>query len=143
MGEVILEERQFSAGGIVVKGEKENLQILLIKDRFGHWTWPKGHIEKGETPGQAALREIREETGLRTLEIIKEIGRQEYWFTQDEKKIFKKVRIFLVKALENEELKIQTSEIQDARWYPPKDVLKTIEYEGSKDLLEKGINFLN
>jgi len=138
-----LEERQFSAGGIVVKGEKENLQILLIKDRFGHWTWPKGHIEKGETPGQAALREIREETGLRTLEIIKEIGRQEYWFTQDEKKIFKKVRIFLVKALENEELKIQTSEIQDARWYPPKDVLKTIEYEGSKDLLEKGINFLN
>lgn len=134
-----MEKRQLSAGGIVVKGEKENLRILLIKDRFGHWTWPKGHIEKGETPPQAALREIREETGLGTLEIIKEIGRQEYWFTQDEKKIFKTVYVFIVKTLKNEELKIQTSEIQDARWYSPKDALKTIEYEGSRQLLEKGI----
>lgn len=136
-------EKQFSAGGIVVKGEKENLKILLIKDRFGHWTWPKGHIEKDETPDQAALREISEETGQKKLEIIKELGRQEYWFTQDSKKIFKTVHIFLVKALENEELKIQTSEIKAARWYSPKDALKTIEYEGSRQLLEKGIDLLN
>jgi len=134
-----LAERQFSAGGIVVKGEKENLQVLLIKDRFGHWTWPKGHIEKGETPDQAALREIEEETGLKKLEIIKEIGRQEYWFTHGTKKRLKTVYIFLIKALEDEALKIQTSEIQAAKWFSPQDAIKKIEYEGSKALLEKGI----
>jgi len=138
-----LSEKQFSAGGIVVKGEKENLQVLLIKDRFGHWTWPKGHIEKDETSPQAALREIREETGLKKLEIIKEIGRQEYWFTQDEKKIFKTVYVFIIRALEEEELKIQTSEIHTAKWYPPQDALNTIEYEGSRQLLEKGIRFVS
>lgn len=134
-----MSEKQFSAGGIVIKGEKENLQVLLIKDRFGHWTWPKGHVEKGETPNQAALREISEETGLKKLEITKEIGSQEYWFTQDANKIFKTVYIFLVKVLENEELKVQVSEIQTARWFSPQDALKTIEYEGSRQLLEKGI----
>jgi len=138
-----LDEKQFSAGGIVVKGEKENLKVLLIKDRFGHWTWPKGHIKKGETPDQAALREIREETGQKKLEIIKELGRQEYWFTQDAKKIFKTVYVFLIKSLENEELKKQTSEIQDARWFLPPEAIETIEYEGSRQLLEMGMNLLN
>ncbi len=63
-----MNSKQFSAGGIVIK-RSNGTKVLLIKDRFGKWTWPKGHIEKGETSEDAALREITEETGLRNVSI--------------------------------------------------------------------------
>ncbi len=50
-----------SAGGIVVRGA----EVLMIRDRYGRWTFPKGHIEAGETPREAAVREVQEETGVR------------------------------------------------------------------------------
>ncbi|MFH1395078.1 MAG: NUDIX hydrolase [Candidatus Omnitrophota bacterium] len=130
-------EKQFSAGGIVIKGEKSDLKILLIKDRFGYWTWPKGHVEEGETREQAAIREIREETGLKKLEVVCEVGKQEYNFEHDGKTIFKTVHIFLIRFLGEEPLKIQTQEISDAKWYTPEQALETIQYKGSKEIFEK------
>ena len=134
-----MQENQFSSGGVVIRGSKEALEVLLIKDIYGHWTWPKGHIEEGESAEYAALREITEETGLKTLEVIGQIGKQEYWFTQDEKKIFKTVTIFLIKALVGEDIHIQVEEVQEAGWFSPEEALEKIEYSGSSALLEKGI----
>jgi len=57
-------KKEYSAAGIVICKNEGKLSVLLIKDRFGKWTWPKGHIEKGETPQEAAEREIKEEVGL-------------------------------------------------------------------------------
>jgi deoxyribose-phosphate aldolase len=135
-----MQENQFSSGGVVIRGSKEALEVLLIKDIYGRWTWPKGHIEEGESTPDAALREITEETGLKTLEIIDELGKQEYWFTLEEKKIFKTVTIFLVKATLGEDIKIQVEEVQEAGWFSPGEALEKIEYSGSSVLLEKGIN---
>ncbi|MBU4310579.1 NUDIX domain-containing protein, partial [bacterium] len=50
-------KREFSAGGIVIKREKSKIKVLLIKDGYGKWTWPKGNIDKGESSEDAALRE--------------------------------------------------------------------------------------
>lgn len=65
------EKRAISAGGVVVKAGK----LLLIKFYTGTGvTFPKGHVEKGETYDQAALREVREETGFMDLELVKKLG---------------------------------------------------------------------
>ncbi len=132
-------EKQLAAGGVVVKKEDDALRVLLIKDSYGHWTWPKGHAEAGETPEETALREISEETGLTRLDVLEELGIQEYCFTLDDKKIVKTVHIFLVEASGDEELIIQTAEILEGKWLSPEEALETIEYEGSRELLEKGI----
>ena len=132
-------EKQFAAGGVVVRKTEGGIEALLIKDGYGHWTWPKGHMEEGEKPWETALREISEETGLKDVEIIEEIGKQQYYFTLKGTKIFKTVFIFLVEASGDEKLKIQTEEISDARWFSPDGALETIEYKGSRDILKKGI----
>ena len=117
----------------------DGAEVLLIKDSYGRWTWAKGHIEEGETPEEAAVREISEETGLKELKILKELGKQEYFFTLKGEKTFKTVHVFLVEASGGEELNIQISEIQEGKWYSPEDALDRIEYKDSKPLLKKGI----
>ena len=133
-------ERQFAAGGVIVKKERGLLRVFLIRDSYGRWTWPKGHIEKGETPEEAGLREISEETGLKRVRIEEKLGEQRYFFTLDGKRIFKTVHVFLVKARAGERPVIQTSEIAEGRWFREEDALDTIEYRGSKGLLKKGID---
>ncbi|RKY42084.1 MAG: NUDIX hydrolase [Candidatus Makaraimicrobium thalassicum] len=133
-------ERHFSAGGVVIKKERGRPKVLLIKDGYGRWTWPKGHIEKGESPEQAAIREISEETGQKKIEVVEELGKQQYYFTLKGKKIFKTVYIFLVKAAAREKLAVQTSEVQCAGWFRPEEAAGRIEYKGSRSLLEEGID---
>jgi 8-oxo-dGTP diphosphatase len=132
-------ERQFAAGGVVIKKNKGSFKVLLVEDSYGQWTWAKGHIEEGESPEQAAVREVSEETGLVDLQIVEKLGKQEYYFTLSGKNIFKTVHIFLIKASAGEELNIQVSEIQDAGWFSPEEAVEKIEYDGSRSLLEKGI----
>ena len=135
-----MSEKHFASGGVVIKLEEGDVKVLLIKDSYGHWTWPKGHIELRETPEIAAVREIKEETGLKTLELLEEVGKQEYWYTLKGVRIFKVVHIFLVKAETGEELKIQKEEIAEGKWLKPEGALVRIEYEGSKEILERAIN---
>ena len=53
-----------SAGGVIYRWRGDTAHVLLIRDRYQHWGFPKGHLEGEETPADAALREVREETGL-------------------------------------------------------------------------------
>ena len=133
-------KRQFAAGGVIVKKDRGQLRVFLIRDSYGHWSWPKGHIEKGETPEEAGLREISEETGLKRIRIEGKLGEQRYSFTLNNKRISKTVHVFLVKARPGERPVIQTSEIEEGRWFRDEDALDTIWYKGSKELLKKGID---
>ncbi|GAG48071.1 unnamed protein product, partial [marine sediment metagenome] len=91
-------KREFSAGGIVLKREKGRLKILLIKDGYGRWAWPKGNIGKGELSEDAALREIEEETGLKKLRIVEKIDRINYFYRLHGTVIYKTVYLFLMEA---------------------------------------------
>ena len=130
---------QTSAGGIVIKIIPEGIKVLLIKDRFGRWTWPKGHLEQGETPEEAALREIEEETGISGLEIISEVGIQKYSFSENGVEVNKIVQVFLVESKGDAVIKVQTDEISDAAWFFTGDALSKIEYEGSFDILNRAL----
>ena len=134
-----MSENHFAAGGVVVKQEEGKTQVLLVKDSYGHWTWPKGHMELEETAEETALREVQEETGLKTLSILEKLGTQEYWYTLKDVKIFKTVYIFLVEASGGEPIIIQKEELEKGEWFSPEEALETIEYKGSKEILKKAI----
>jgi len=133
-------DKEFSAGGIVIKRHGGNLQVLLIKDSYGHWTWPKGKIEEGESTAEAAVRELGEETGLRAVEILKEIDKTEYFYRLKGRLIFKTVYIYLLRSLKEEKLKIQTAEIQAGSWFSTEEALERVDYKGSKKILKKAID---
>ncbi len=132
-------KREFSAGGIVIKRERGRLKILLIKDGYGRWTWPKGNIGKEESRENAALRETQEETGLKKLQIIEKLGRINYFYRLHGNLIFKTVYLFLMEAKGREKFKIQTSEIRNAKWFTPEEALETVAYKGSKETLKEAI----
>jgi len=132
-------EREFSSGGIVAKARSSKIRILLIKDPYGKWTWPKGKIDKKETPLDAAKREIGEETGLKNIQVISEIGRSNYFYTRKKRLIYKTVYIYLFKFNGNEALSIQKAEIDDGRWFSEEEALSKVSYKGAKELLKKAI----
>ena len=52
----------------------------MLKDSYGRWTFPKGHLDEGETTRQAAIREIEEEIGLGSLRAVAKLGTIDIWF---------------------------------------------------------------
>ena len=91
-----------SAGGIVVDvgGDPPRAAVIARVNRAGRveWCLPKGHLENDETPEEAAVREIAEETGIRG-RIVGSLGTIDYWFSVDGKRVHKIVHHFLLEAV--------------------------------------------
>jgi len=90
-----------SAGGVVIRRRNKSLEVLMIDDAYGHVTFPKGHVEAGETWETAAIREIREETGIEAT-VLAPVGRVEYPIERFGETIRKQVRFFLLEASDND-----------------------------------------
>lgn len=137
-------KREFSAGGIVFNNQNQVLLInnAALKDPSkSYWGFPKGHLDKGETSKGAALREVKEETGL-NVEIIQKLGESKYAFTFKGEKIFKVVTIFLMKHLSGTP-KPQEKELLDAKWFTPEEALKKLSFSKDKDLLKQAVQSFN
>jgi len=97
--------REVSAGGVAIKIEDGIAYVACIgrRNRAGRLEWclPKGHIEAGETPEIAAIREVAEETGINS-EIVQPLGVIDYWFTGDDHRVHKKVHHFLMEAIDGD-----------------------------------------
>ncbi|MBD3426633.1 MAG: NUDIX domain-containing protein [Candidatus Omnitrophica bacterium] len=133
-------ELHFAAGGVVVRERDGSVQVLLIRDSYGHWTWPKGHLEDRETAEEAAVREVSEETGLERLKLLGLVGKQQYHYVLKGVKVFKTVQVFLMESEGDETLRPQEEEVEEARWMSAEEALGTIEYEGSRDILKEALD---
>ncbi len=125
--------REFSAGGVVIKEKRE---VLLIKNPSNIWTFPKGHIEKGETKEQAALREVKEETNI-DAEIVDYLGEISYFFTWGGVKVYKTVYFFLMKYVAG--IPVPSWEVKDARFFPIEKAKQKLKYKGDKEIFEKAL----
>ncbi len=87
-------KREFSAGGVVVRGH----EVVVVSPRRGVFALPKGHPDGDETLEQAATREVREETGL-VAEPRGKLGEVRYWYTLHGERVLKSVTFFLFEYL--------------------------------------------
>ncbi len=131
---------EFSAGGVVYRRNDEGkLEILLIRTK-SRWGFPKGNIEKGEPKDQAALREVKEETGV-DAEIISYLGEVDYWYSSGTVRIHKFVYYYLMKY-KGGEIVPQKEEIDEAKFIPIEDVEKTLSYPTDKEIFERALKEL-
>lgn len=108
-------KQEHSAGGVIL--EKGGVLLIQMRNLKGEkvWTFPKGHIEPGETAEAAAVREVEEETGWRC-EIAADLCRAEYSFERDGEPVDKDVRWFLMKRAGGDGLPKTPDEICDMKW---------------------------
>jgi len=126
-----------SAGVVIVNNGK----YLLLHYEAGHWDFPKGHIEAGETLKQAAIRELNEETGITDIEILPGfLDKIQYILRKKNKLVQKEVAFFAAKTNEKE-VKI-SDEHQDHVWLPFEDALEKLTYDNAKNILKKVHRFL-
>jgi 8-oxo-dGTP pyrophosphatase MutT (NUDIX family) len=119
---------EISAGGIIFKRMGSDWHVALLKDMSGNWTFPKGIIEKGESPQEAAEREIAEEIGLSRLRYIAPVSSVSYTYRRG-RLIHKTVHYFLFEATGDEPFVCQKNEgIQEAQWMKPDQAQKIVGY---------------
>lgn len=132
-----------AAGGVVVAEGPDGLpRILLIQDRYGVWTLPKGHLEPGESEEQAAVREICEETGV-TATLLRPIARARYPVCKRNVWRDKEVAYFLASSPLVETTPAAAEGIAAAHWLPPAEALTLISYAQVRDVLRAALAALS
>ncbi|OBI37808.1 NUDIX hydrolase [Mycobacterium colombiense] len=128
-----------SAGGLVIDGldgPRESQVAALIGriDRRGRmlWSLPKGHIELGETAEQTAIREVAEETGIRG-SVLAALGRIDYWFVTDGRRVHKTVHHYLMR-FSGGELSDEDLEVAEVAWVPMGELPSRLAYADERRL---------
>ena len=129
-------EREVSAGGIVFRRiPGEPTRFLLIRDPYRNWGFPKGHLEDGETPAEAADRETCEETGLDRLILHGPIRLIDWHFRFRGRRIHKYCHFFLFESPTGSPTPQAEEGISACCWYSYPDAVSTISYENARGVL--------
>ena len=132
---------EVSAGGLVLRRNGATLEALLIGRGMPRvWSLPKGHVEARETHEQAALREVREETGC-WAEILIKLSDISYWFYLNRTKHKKSVHFYLMRYLSGH-TDNHDHEVDEARWFEIKAAKKALKYVNEKRLVDLGLEYL-
>ena len=130
--------KEKSCGAVIYRIQNQKLQVLVIHQVQGHWCFPKGHVETGETEEQTAAREIKEETGL---EVSFTEGFRETTAYSPKEGVMKKVVYFLATpAGGNEE--VQESEVSEMQWVRPVQAMAALTYADDARLLRRSMRYL-
>jgi ADP-ribose pyrophosphatase YjhB (NUDIX family) len=111
--------------------------FLLIRDPYRNWGLPKGHVERGETAEQTAIREVREETGIAELELRDPLATIDWFFRDGPDLIHKYCHFFLMEtALEATRPQLEEG-ITECIWLPLDEALETLTYDNARTVLEE------
>ena len=133
---------QVSSGGVAYREIHGEIEVALISvGEARRWQLPKGTVEKNETNEAAAVREVREETGIQT-ELISQIDRIEYWFysTTAGKRTrhHKFVYFFLLRAVSGD-VADHDHEVNESRWVEINEALKMLKFENERRILKSAL----
>ncbi|HEY7682633.1 MAG TPA: NUDIX domain-containing protein [Gemmatimonadales bacterium] len=131
-------EREVSAGGIIFRRQADlSTRFLLIRDPYGHWGFPKGHLEGEETPAGAAFRESAEETGLTDLLLHGPIRIIDWHFRFKGRYIHKFCHFFLFESPGSEVVPQLDEGITDYRWLSLDEALDQLSYDNARGVLKR------
>jgi bis(5'-nucleosidyl)-tetraphosphatase len=130
-------EKDFSYGIIPLYKDEEGIEILLIQHTEGHWGFPKGHAEAGETPLEAARRELQEETGISKYGIDgTTVFQEEYYLTKNSQVLHKTV-VYYPAWVTDKKVVPQPEEVKDIGWFSLIDAQEKVTFDGAKKILKK------
>jgi len=131
------EKRDFSTGIVLYFRFPRKIKYLLLKHRQGHWTFCKGHKEKGETKTETVKRELREETGITEINFLrKKVLIRENYRIKNKVVVYKSVDYFIAEALKKK-VKIDNFEIKKFKWCSYEIALKQITFVEARRTLKK------
>jgi len=133
-----------SAGGVVVRPRKRGFQVAVMFSRFHTWVFPKGGIMPGETPEQAARREVQEEVGLTDLRLIASLGTTEHQYQDRGRSCRKRVDWFLfTPSTDAEPTPAPHHGALDAGWFPARRALSLLTHPNQRSLLRRALKHLS
>jgi 8-oxo-dGTP pyrophosphatase MutT (NUDIX family) len=131
---------EFSAGGLVIRKLRGRPHVAVVRVRDRVLALPKGHPEQGESAQHAALREVREETGLEATPVEK-LGDIRYWYARDGDRVLKIVRFFLLRYRSGR-LEDHDHEVEEALWIPLEEAPARLAHRGEKEMAETALSRL-
>jgi 8-oxo-dGTP pyrophosphatase MutT (NUDIX family) len=141
-------QREFSAGGVLVRTISGRRHVAAIRPQGkpGIWALPKGKIDPGESPAEAAVREVREETGVEG-SVVEKLGDVKYvytatWEGAKGERIFKVVSFFLLTAGRGRIGDIDDAmrvEVDEARWLPLDEAPRLLTHKGEREMVAKAL----
>jgi 8-oxo-dGTP pyrophosphatase MutT (NUDIX family) len=134
--------KEYSAGLVLFFQQETQREYLILHYTAGHWDFPKGHIEEGENKQQAALRELKEETGLQATILDGFEYSFSYWhhFPKTQELAHKTVYFFTAQALSKEV--ILSHEHIGFAWLSLQKAYEKLTYDNARELLKKADEFL-
>ena len=135
----MIEER---SAGVILFNKAEDIQFLVLKYPSGHWDFVKGNIEEGEEEEETVKRELFEETGINNLEIHQGFNEKvQYNYYKKNNKVHKIVSYYLAET-NQKEVKLSYEHL-DYKWSDYEDLMKSITFENSREVLKKGNERIN
>lgn len=128
---------EFSAGGVVVRRFRGRPFIAVVTTHKGAIALPKGHPDRDESAAEAAVREVREEAGLR-VEVVEKLDDIRYWYAVKGERRFKIVRFFLLRYLSGS-VRDHDQEVVSAAWMPLHEAPERLTYPGERQVAARAL----
>ena len=129
--------QEVSAGGVVFRLDGGRPLFLLIRDSYANWGFPKGHLEQGEAPERAAVREVVEETGLAAVESRGSIETIDWYFRFRGRLIHKVCHFYLMESLGDRTSPQRAEGITECQWVTYDDATRMISYANARAVLKR------
>jgi 8-oxo-dGTP pyrophosphatase MutT (NUDIX family) len=111
--------------------------FLLIQHQAGHWAFPKGHANPGETPAETAKREFEEETGISDFKMLEEPSFAEHYSFVKQGELIEKTVVYFLGFVNSIEVNLQESEIQNSAWLAYEAAIKLITFDENRKMFER------